>query len=170
MSANLQTVEPPETLRKVRWFESSMDLTKEYPRSAKEKKLGLVSLARVIDKASALNGGKLGEYDYDCPHDKPLFEFLAVDGPTFAKKVADLKTDDAILDWVKSGTAYAKKTPQEIAAFNERRENWRPEPGSHAAEFFESLREQVAPGRKDVKTWFDVLDLDEKRPVPTAHP
>jgi len=30
-----------------------MDLTKEFPRSPNEKMLGLVSLARVIDKARA---------------------------------------------------------------------------------------------------------------------
>ena len=146
-----------------------MDLTKEFPRSPHEKMLGMVSLARVIDKARASNEGKLGEYDYDCPHDKPLLEFLNVDGATFAKKVAELKTDGGIGDWIKRDTAYARKSPQELAAFNENRENWRPQPGSPGAAFFEKLREQVAPGRTDVKTWFDVLDLDEKRQVTHAH-
>jgi hypothetical protein len=146
-----------------------MDLTKHYPRSPKEKLLGLDSLARVIDKAGAFNEGKLGDYNYNCPHDKPLLELLGVDGATFAKKIAELRTDDAILKWVKTETAYAKKTSQEIAAFNANREDWRPDPGSQGAEYFENLREQVAPGRTDVKTWFDVLDLDEKRPVTHAH-
>src|SRR5450755_2666134 len=76
--------------------ESRMDLTKTVPRSPKQKMLGLVSLARTIDKARAYNEGKLGEYDYDCPHDKPLFEFLGTDGATFAAKVKDLKTEEAI--------------------------------------------------------------------------
>jgi hypothetical protein len=30
------------------------------------------------------------------------------------------------------------------------------------------MRDQIAPGRDDVVTWFDLLDLDEKRPVPRA--
>ena len=77
-----------------------MDLTKTTPRSPKDKLDGLVSFKRVIDKAKAYNEGHLGEYDYDCPHDKPLFEFLGTDGATFAQKVKELDTDDAIAAWV----------------------------------------------------------------------
>ena len=47
------------------------------PASPNELMAGLVSLARATDKARAFNAGTLGDYDYDCPHDKPLFEFLA---------------------------------------------------------------------------------------------
>ena len=72
-----------------------MDLTIEKPRSPKEKLLGLVSLKRVIDKARARNEGHLGEYDYDCPHDKPLFEFLGTNGEEFARKVRELAADGA---------------------------------------------------------------------------
>src|ERR1700688_3526068 len=131
-----------------------MDLTKNYPRSAHEKMIGIVSLAGVIDKAGASNEGKLGEYDYDCPHDKPVLELINVDGATLAKKVDELKPDQAIGDWIKRDTAYARKSPQGLAACNENRENWRPQPGSPGAVFFEKLREQVAPGSTDVKTWF----------------
>jgi Domain of unknown function (DUF5069) len=142
-----------------------MDLTVDKPRSAKDKLLGLVSLKRVIDKAKAHNEGKLGEYDYDCPHDRPLFEFLGTNGEEFARKVTELKTDDAIADWVQ-GQFLSKKTPEEIERFNHDRMRWHPEPGSHSYEYFENLREQLAPGRRDIVTWFDVLDLDEGRPVP----
>jgi hypothetical protein len=45
--------------------------------------------------------------------------------------------------------------------------HWHSEPGTPSAQYFENLREQVAPGRKDIVTWFDLLDLDEGRPVPT---
>ena len=78
-----------------------MDLTKTAPRSSKDKLAGLVSLKRAIDKAKAHNEGKLGEYDYDCPHDKPLFEFLGTNGDEFSRKVAELDTDDAIANWVR---------------------------------------------------------------------
>jgi len=146
-----------------------MDLTKTYPRSPHEKMLGIFSLPRAIDKASAFNEGKLGEYDYDCPHDKPVFEFLGVDGATFAKKVAELKTDQAIGDWIKRDTAYARKSPQEIETFNAGRLAWAPEPGSRGEEFFKDQLAQMAPNRTDIKTWFDFLDLDEKRSVEPAH-
>jgi hypothetical protein len=57
-----------------------------------------------------------------------------------------------------------KKTPAEI-------ENWNHEwvthtPEGEALKYFINLRDQVAPGRKDVTSWADLLDLDEKRPVP----
>lgn len=144
-----------------------MDLTVEKPRSAKDKLLGLVSLKRVIDKAKAHNDDKLGEYDYDCPHDRPLFEFLGTNGEEFARNVAELKSDEAIADWVQR-EFLSKKTSEEIERFNRDRMRWHPEPGSHSFEYFQNLREQIAPGRSDVVTWFDVLDLDEGRPVPVA--
>lgn len=143
-----------------------MDLTTGVPRSTKQKMLGIVSLARTIDKARAYNDGKLGEYDYDCPHDKPLFEFLGTDGTTFASKVKELQTDENIQAWIQRDFM-SKKTEAEIAQFNDDRMQWHPDPGSHSEHYFLDLREKVAPGRDDIVTWFDILDLDEKRPVPT---
>ncbi|MDQ6933624.1 MAG: DUF5069 domain-containing protein [Candidatus Eremiobacteraeota bacterium] len=137
------------------------------PRSAKDKLLGLVSLKRTIDKAKAFNEGRLGEYDYDCPHDKPLFKFLGTDAQTFAEKVRELDTDDAIAHWI-HGEYLAKKTSADIEAFNKERMHWHPEAGTPSHEYFLTLRDGVAPGRSDIVTWFDLLDLDEKRPV--AHP
>jgi hypothetical protein len=144
-----------------------MDLTMTAPRSAKDKLAGLVSLKRTIDKAKAHNEGHLGEYDYDCPHDKPLFAFLGTNGDEFARKVKELDTDDAIAAWLQSAFL-SKKTPVQIEAFNAERMRWHPEPGSPSAEYFDGLRDKVAPGRRDIVTWFDVLDLDEGRPVPVA--
>jgi hypothetical protein len=143
-----------------------MNLTIEKPRSPKDKLVGLLSLKRVIDKAKAYNEGQLGEYDYDCPHDKPVFEFLGTNGAEFARKVKELGSDDAIAAWVQS-EFLSKKSAEEIEKYNAQRLHWHPEPGSPGAQYFEGLREQLAPGRKDVVTWFDLLDLDEGRPVPT---
>ena len=145
-----------------------MDLTKSYPRSPKEKMAGLVSLGRMTDKARAFNEGHLGEYHYDCPHDKPVLAFLGIDAATFAAKVAELKDDEAIERWV-NVSLLPKKTAADIAAFNEERANWRPDPGTPSADYFAELREQVAPGRPEIVTWFDLLDLDEKRPVELSH-
>lgn len=143
-----------------------MDLTTEKPRSPNTLMAGVVSLARTTDKARAFNAGTLGEYDFDCPHDKPLFEFLGTDGPEFAAKVKELQTDAKIQAWVRD-ELIADKTPDALEAFNEERRNWRPD--AHAQGYFDKLRDQVAPGRSDVKTWFDVLDIDEGRSVTTAH-
>ncbi len=144
-----------------------MDLNTTAPRSAKDKLLGLVSLKRAIDKAKAYNAGKLGEYHYDCPHDKPLFEFLGIDAASFAAKVAALQSDERIADWIDRERIGAKSA-KDIEAFNQWRYQWHPEPGSDSEKFFIQEREKVAPGRADVVTWFDLLDLDEGRPVQQA--
>jgi hypothetical protein len=140
------------------------DLTKTVPRSPNEEMAGIVSLARTTDKARAFLAGTLGEYDYDCPHDRPLFAFLGTNGQEFATTVANLKSDAAIAAW--AGDRLADKTPAAIAAFNEERRNWRPD--EHSRGYFDRLRAQVAPDRPEIATWFDLLDLDEKRPVTAA--
>jgi hypothetical protein len=144
-----------------------MNLETSVPRSPKDKLEGLVSLKRTIDKAKAFNDGHLGEYHYDCPHDKPLFAFLGTDGPEFAGKVKELDTDAAIGKWVEEH-GLKGKTSAEIDAFNAERMKWHPEPGTDSEAFFKQTLKAAAPDRTDVETWFDLLDLDEGRPVPVA--
>jgi hypothetical protein len=127
--------------------------------------LGLVSLKRTIDKARGYNAGTLGEYHYDCSHDKALFEFLGVDAQTFARKVQALETDDAIATWI-AREYLSKKLKADIERFNEERTEWHPEPGSPSAQAFNKERRRIAPDRDDIVTWFDLLDIDEGRPVP----
>jgi Domain of unknown function (DUF5069) len=137
-----------------------MDLTKTVPRSPNEMLAGIVSLPRMIDKTEADAEGTLGEYDVDCPHDRPVLAFLGVDYPTFKAKLKELRFDTkAVEAWAKP--LVDKHTPAEIIAFNNERRAW--EPDDHSQGYFDKLRDQVAPGRSDVKTWFKLLDLDEKR-------
>jgi hypothetical protein len=137
-----------------------MDLTKQVPRSPNDTLAGIVSLPRMIDKTHAYNDGTLGEYDVDCPHDKPVLAFLGVDFPTFAAKVKELRYDDAAIEaWAKQ--LLSKKSPEELRSFNESRRTWKPD--EHSLGYFQSLRDKVAPGRTDVTTWFTLLDLDEGR-------
>ncbi|MBV8602439.1 MAG: DUF5069 domain-containing protein [Candidatus Eremiobacteraeota bacterium] len=139
-----------------------MDLTKTYPRSVREKYQGLVQLGRTIDKGKAELAGTLGEYRYDCPMDQHLFEYLGTNGNEFLDAIK--KGDAAIESFVKS--LLAKKTPAEIEEFNREWLDHGPAPGSDGEKYFLNLRNEVAPDRTDVKSWPDLLDLDEKRPVP----
>jgi hypothetical protein len=137
-----------------------MDLTKEFPRSPNEMLAGIVSLPRMIDKTQADAEGTLGEYDVDCPHDKPVLAFLGVDFATFAAKLKELKYDTkAVEAWAKP--LVDTHSPAEIKAFNESRRAWKPD--EHSQQYFDELKVQVAPNRPDVTTWFKLLDLDEKR-------
>jgi Domain of unknown function (DUF5069) len=137
-----------------------MDLTKQVPRSPNDMMAGIVSLPRMIDKTQANAEGTLGEYDVDCPHDKPVLALLGVDFATFAAKLKELNYDNAKVEaWAR--TLLAKKTPAELNAFNDSRRNWKPD--DHSQGYFDKLKAEVAPDRPDVTTWFKLLDLDEKR-------
>jgi hypothetical protein len=139
-----------------------MDLTKTYPRSVHDKWLGIVQLGRALDKGKAKAHGTLGEYNYDCPMDNAVFGFLGMNGEEFLGVIKNAKNDAEIEAYAKPFVD--KKSPAEIA-------QWSHEWVSHAPEgdskkYFLDLRNQVAPDRTDVTTWADLLDLDEKRPVP----
>lgn len=139
-----------------------MDLTKTAPRSVREKMLGIVQLARTTDKAKALAHGSIGEYNYDCPMDQGLFEFLGMDPKTFLNLVKEAKSDSEIETYAK--TFVAKKDPRDIEAFNKK---WLSAvPTGESLRHFEELRSKIARSRTDVVSWPDLLDLDEGRPVP----
>jgi hypothetical protein len=59
----------------------------------------------------------------------------------------------------------AQKSEADIERFNEERVQWHPEPGSGSEKYYTDLRAKIAPGREEIVTWFDLLDLDEKRPI-----
>jgi hypothetical protein len=141
-----------------------MDLTKEYPRSVRDKICGVVMLARTTDKAKALANGNVGEYHFNCPMDQAVFAFLSIDADQFLAKAKIAPDDREIEDFVKEFVSL--KRPDEIEAFNADFLHSKPVPGSDSAKYFEELRASVAPDRTDVTEWADLLDLDEHREVP----
>jgi Domain of unknown function (DUF5069) len=141
-----------------------MDLTKTYPASVRETMHGIVQLKRTIDKGKAQAAGTIGEYNYDCPMDKHLFAFLDLDGDTLLDVIKSAGNDSEISEFV-APYVHAKED-SEIEAFNREWLKHGPEPGTPAEGYFLKMRSDVAPDRTDVTTWVDLLDLDEKRPVP----
>jgi hypothetical protein len=143
-----------------------MDLTQTYPTSVKTKLHGLVQIARTIDKGKAQAHGNIGEYHYNCPMDAAVFAFLGVDHAALLDVITKAKSDDEISDYV--APFIHKKSVAEIEAWNAQCLKQAPAPGSEGAKYFLQLRGEVAPDRTDVTAWADLLDLDEKRPVPAA--
>lgn len=144
-----------------------MDLTTSYPRSVRAKIAGLTQIGRTIDKGKALAHGKIGEYHYNCPMDKHVFEFLGIDHEQLLgviKTKSDGEVEAYVTEFIK------KKSPAEIEAFNTGVLDQTPQPGSESYSYFMNLRNEVAPDRTDVTGWADLLDLDEKRPVPQRVP
>lgn len=143
-----------------------MDLTKDYPRSVRAKWQGIVQLGRAIDKGKAVAHGNVGEYNYDCPMDLAVFSFLDIDGDALLEVIRTAPTDADIEAYTRPFVA--AKSAEEIVRWN--REWLDRHPDGESLEFFQNLRNQVAPDRTDVMTWADLLDLDEKRDVPRRTP
>lgn len=139
-----------------------MDLTKTFPRSVHERLFGVVQLARTIDKGKALAHGNIGDYHYNCPMDQAIFAFLGIDHQAFLNVIKNAKSDAEIEAYVKPFVE--KKSREEIERWN--REWVTSKPEGESLTYFLQLRDQIAPGRSDVTSWADLLDLDEKREVP----
>jgi len=133
-----------------------------HPRSPYEKLGGYVHLARLIDKARLHRKGLLEGYNYKTVgFDKHLLEFLKIDGNAFEEIANKLESDAAILKWVqKSG---AKHSPEAIEQWNQSMVSRHPDTAAKKARFLHFLKEAGGEGRKDIWTYFDLIEFDEGR-------
>ncbi len=139
-----------------------MDLRTSYPRSVKEKLAGYVHLGRMIDKCRATLAGTLGEYIYPCSMDMRLLDFACITPEQFTEAVRG-KTDEAIADWFHKTAK--PHSPAEIEQWNQKMLTHGPDT-EEKWDYFRQLRDAADPTRTDITSWADLLDLDEKRPVP----
>jgi hypothetical protein len=117
-------------------------------------------LPRTIDKARASAAGKLGEYIFDCPMDRRLFEAMRTDGAEFLGVVTAGADDTAVVSWfVRNGHM---PRGAELESLNSEIGAWGPKTDESRARF-EKQREQIAPSRPDIKTWTDLIDFEEGR-------
>jgi hypothetical protein len=133
------------------------DLTKFPPRSPRVRLGGYVILPRLLDKGRATVVGKNGEYHYACPLDQRFLEFVGIDPDQLKKELG--KSDGEVLAWIEKNAKY-KRSPLEIAAWSAFAEQRTPM-DVESREYFNGLHKQAAPGREDIATWFDLLDLDD---------
>ena len=83
------------------------DLSKEPPRSPHYRIHDYVILARTLDKCRASINKTLGDYHFNCPLDKILFEFKGIDPEDFLKLVESGAGDEEIGGWLdKNGTVH----------------------------------------------------------------
>lgn len=135
------------------------DLTTRPPRSPRVRIGGYVILARMIDKGRALLNNKNGAYNFDCSLDSRFLEFTGLKGDDIKKLLEQDKTDGEILDWVKQNSP-KKHTDDQIESWSVYQE--RRTPGEvEGRNYFNNLHTACAPQRTDIKSWFDLLDLDD---------
>jgi|SRR5450755_2531422 Domain of unknown function (DUF5069) len=137
-----------------------MDLTMSFPRSPRERLAGICMLARTVDKARAKAASKLGEYIFDCPMDRRLFEAMRTDGAEFFEVVAGAEDDAAVVSWFTRNGHMPRGT--DVESLNDAIDRWAPKTDESRGRF-EKQREVIAPGRPDISTWTDLIDAEEGR-------
>ena len=139
---------------------SAPDLTKRPPRSPRARLGGYVLLPRMLDKGRADIAGKIGEYKYACPLDQRFIDFVGIDPVALRGELATGKGDGEILEWI-NATAKYKRTPWEIEQWSEHMQRRGPDSDAETLQHFAEMAGALSKTREDIKTWADLLDLDD---------
>ncbi len=137
-----------------------LDLTQRPPRSPRARLGGYSLLPRMLDKGRAFLAGKVGEYKYNCPLDQHIINFVGIDPK---KLLAELKTgkgDGEILEWI---TKHAKHPRHgfEIQQWSDHQDRRGPDSDVETLEYFAGAVAKLSKTREDIKTWADLLDVDD---------
>jgi hypothetical protein len=135
------------------------DLTQRPPRSPRVRLGGYVILPRMLDKGRATIIGKAGEYHFNCPLDQRFLAFAGIDAGKLRQQLAKDKSDTEMLVWIEAN-ARNKPSPMEIAAWSALQETRAPS-DVESRQYFQELHTKLAPERKDLSAWFELLDLDD---------
>ncbi|MEO5722519.1 MAG: DUF5069 domain-containing protein [Chthoniobacterales bacterium] len=134
------------------------------PRSPYDRLGGYVHLPRLIDKAKLHRQGLLNGYNYKTVgFDKHLLAFLKLDPDAFEEAATRLEDDAAVWDWIE--TNGAKHSEEEIEQWNQAMISRHPDNAEKKARFLHFLKEAGGATRKDIRTYFDLIEFDEGRKV-----
>jgi len=90
-----------------------------------------------------------------------LLAFLKIDGDTFEETVHRLENDDVILQWVQKNCV--RHSVDAIEQWNQAMISRHPDTAAKKARFTHFLEESGGNGRKDIRTYFDLIEFDEGR-------
>ena len=137
-------------------------MRKPLPRSPYERLGGYVHLPRLIDKAKLHHKGLLNGYNYKTVgFDKHLLAFLKLDPDAFEEAANRIDDDAAILAWVTENGVH--HSPEAIEEWNQAMICRAPDSAVKKARFLHFLKEAGGTGRKDIRTYFDLIEFDEGR-------
>ncbi|MEO6873191.1 MAG: DUF5069 domain-containing protein [Opitutaceae bacterium] len=135
------------------------DLTRHPPRSPRTRLGGYVHFPRLLDKARAIAAGRGGDFHYNCPFDQKFFGFTGISHTAFMTQIKSGKSDSELLAYVQA-KAKPRHDDSAIVAWSAWMEQWTPSvPDTRA--FFNDIHRKNAPGRSDIATWFDWIELDD---------
>jgi hypothetical protein len=91
--------------------------------------------------------------------DQQFLNFAGVVAAPIRELLAQDKSDSHVLEWIEAN-AKNKHTAIEIAAWSAS-QDYRGPSDLESRKFLNEYQEKMAPHRKDVATWFDILDIDD---------
>ena len=136
------------------------DLTQRPPRSVRSRLGGYAILPRMLDKGRATLTGTNGEFNYDCPLDQRIIDFLGIDAAALREELAAGKGDGEILDWINANAKH-KRQPWEIQQWSDYMDKRGPDSDAETLGFFGEAVGKYTKTREDIRGWFDLLDLDD---------
>ena len=137
-------------------------MRKLFPRSPYERLGGYVHLPRLIDKAKLHRKGLLNGYNYKTTgFDKHLLAFLRLSPDAFEEAVDRLEDDQAIIEWI--GQNGVKHSAEQIEEWNQAMISRAPDSPVKKARFLHFLKEAGGADKKDIRTYFDLIEFDEGR-------
>jgi uncharacterized protein DUF5069 len=139
---------------------SAPDLRQRPPRSPRCHLGGYVTLPRMLDKGRATIMGRNGEFNYDAPIDQHVINFLGFDPAAMLKQLATGKGDGEILGWIEANSKH-RRLPWEIGRWSEYMLRRAPDSDEETLLFFFRHVGSFSKTREDIKTWMDLIDLDD---------
>jgi hypothetical protein len=136
------------------------DLTQRPPRSPRSRLGGYALLPRMLDKGRATLVGKNGEYHYNCPLDQHIVNFTGIDPKKLLAQLKTGKGDGEILQWI-AANSKTKRTSWEIQQWSDYHDRRGPDSDAETLQFFAGYVARLTQTREDIRTWADVLELDD---------
>jgi hypothetical protein len=114
----------------------------------------------MLDKGRATAVGKNGEYHFNCPLDQHILNFAGIDAKKLLAELKKGKGDSEILEWITANTK-TKRTAWEIQQWSDYHDRRGPDSDAETLQFFAGYVAKLTKTREDLRTWADVLDLDD---------
>jgi hypothetical protein len=139
---------------------SAPDLTQRSPRSPRSRLGGYALLPRMLDKGRATLAGTNGEYHYNCPLDQRILSFVGIDPKKLFAELKQGKGDGEILEWIQANAKH-RHAPWEIQQWSDYMDRRGPDSDAETLTFFADYVAKLTKTREDIKTWADLLELDD---------
>ena len=114
----------------------------------------------MLDKGRATIMGRNGEFNYNAPFDQHIISFLGFDPAALLRELGAGKGDREILEWI-GENGQNQPMPWEIEQWSEYMLRRTPDSDEETLLFFFRRVGSFSKTREDIKTWMDLIDLDD---------